>query len=653
VSSPLFMGDLEVELRAKSDKLTRELRSAAARARRATTEMEGGFSRVQSRVAAVAGSLRAVKFAAAGIGVGALLFGLARGFQRATEQAAGLLTASQRLGIGVEALQEWRFVADQAEIGTNTLDQAIQRFGRRVGEASIGTGELRDAIDRLSIDIRDQNGVLRDTDTLLVEYLDALAGIENVQLRNALAMKAFDSEGLRLIQVLGDGTTSFRDLREEARRLGVVLNRETLVTLTEARSRMQALSRVVSAQFTRSMATLAPTIEAMTLAMLDAAVAVGSFLDSVAPDRLQSLPSLRRELAETREELERLQALPEPRTSGIARAARSGQETTLEARIAELEGLIDERQSRLNRLRRESQAVLSEGQRDALVGQVTDLERSVTRATAQAIDARTALIELEFRDRLDQIEEVRKEIEENMGSLSGGEFEDLRRRLDEAETQARRLRSSALADEIRGEGGGFLGQLRTELDAIPSLGALALSSIDALGQGLVDAASSGGNAMERLKATVVTLIQQLAAAAIKAIVLRAIMGAFGGGGPSGALPGIPSPFPNVNVSQSPVPSIPSPIPRQRGGSVFPGSMYLVGERGPEFFSPGQAGAITPAGGVVVNVIEPPARPEVTERVGLGGRREIDIRFDGMLARRARAGGVATQAIEQPRPVRRS
>lgn len=36
--------------------------------------------------------------------------------------------------------------------------------------------------------------------------------------------------------------------------------------------------------------------------------------------------------------------------------------------------------------------------------------------------------------------------------------------------------------------------------------------------------------------------------------------------------------------------------RAAGGSVTPGGAYLVGERGPELFTPASAGAITPLGG---------------------------------------------------------
>jgi hypothetical protein len=54
--------------------------------------------------------------------------------------------------------------------------------------------------------------------------------------------------------------------------------------------------------------------------------------------------------------------------------------------------------------------------------------------------------------------------------------------------------------------------------------------------------------------------------------------------------------------------------RQSGGPVYPGSSYLVGERGPELFSPATAGSIIPSAGInvkvnVINQTSQQVRPE--------------------------------------------
>ena len=73
-----------------------------------------------------------------------------------------------------------------------------------------------------------------------------------------------------------------------------------------------------------------------------------------------------------------------------------------------------------------------------------------------------------------------------------------------------------------------------------------------------------------------------------------------------------------------------------GGAVYGGKAYIVGERGPELFTPGSAGAITPnaalGGGVTINVIESPGSGgQVSRRTDEGGQSVIDIMVERVKA----------------------
>jgi hypothetical protein len=152
------------------------------------------------RVAALKTNLfRLVKVAAV---VGGAITAVAFRTAKAGDELA---KTSRRLGLGVKALQEWRFAAQRAGIESRTFDMAVQRFGRRVAEASRGQGEARDALAEMGIQLTDVNGQLRDSDVLLTESLIALSKQENEFRRNALAMKLFDSEGVRMVQLASAG----------------------------------------------------------------------------------------------------------------------------------------------------------------------------------------------------------------------------------------------------------------------------------------------------------------------------------------------------------------------------------------------------------------------------------------------------------------
>jgi hypothetical protein len=92
---------------------------------------------------------------------------------------------ADKIGVGVEALQELRFAAKASGVEQQTLDMALQRFTRRAAEAAQGTGEAKDALAQMGIALRDQSGNLRRS--------------EDPAERVPLAFKLFDSEGVALV----------------------------------------------------------------------------------------------------------------------------------------------------------------------------------------------------------------------------------------------------------------------------------------------------------------------------------------------------------------------------------------------------------------------------------------------------------------------
>ena len=86
---------------------------------------------------------------------------------------------ADKIGVGVEALQELRFAAKASGVEQQTLDMALQRFTRRAAEAAQGTGEAKDALAQMGIALRDQSGDLRSSEDLLADVADAFARIED------------------------------------------------------------------------------------------------------------------------------------------------------------------------------------------------------------------------------------------------------------------------------------------------------------------------------------------------------------------------------------------------------------------------------------------------------------------------------------------
>lgn len=231
----------------------------------------------------------------------ALLGGAAVGFAvamvRSTGQAGdNIAKTSAKLGIGVEKLQEYRFAAERAGVPTATFDMAMQRMGRRVGEAANGMGEARVALKVLGIEARDSEGKVRSIESLLPEVADKLSLVGTENERNALAMKLFDSEGVALVNMLSDGSKGLAEMTERARELGLVMSEEDVKAaedFTDAQTDMfSALTGVKTAISAALMPQLTNLSKKLTDLVLKHRGAIQNWAANFAkslPGRLQSI----------------------------------------------------------------------------------------------------------------------------------------------------------------------------------------------------------------------------------------------------------------------------------------------------------------------------------------------------------------------------
>jgi hypothetical protein len=181
--------------------------------------------------------------------------GLGRLIKSSIEAAENVGLVAGKLGITTDALQEFRFAADQVGVATTTLDMGLQRFARRAQEAQAGTGEAKDAIKELKIELFETGGAARKTEELFADAMEALAGVE-VEKRLRLAFKLFDSEGVALVNL----ANNFDEMRQAARAAGVVLDRDTIQKAGEARRTISALSLAMDTELREAMVALAPTL---------------------------------------------------------------------------------------------------------------------------------------------------------------------------------------------------------------------------------------------------------------------------------------------------------------------------------------------------------------------------------------------------------
>ena len=208
----------------------------------------------------------------------------------ATADAFG--EAAEKTGVNVERLQELTYAASQAGASQGTLERGVEGFTRRLGEAEQGTGSLQSFLEKYDATLLDS---IKNTESSADAFdlaAGALAREQDAAQRAALATALFGRAGIDLIPMLSGGKEGLDQMAAEARKLGLVLSKDTVDAAARAGDQLDKLSSVVSAGLTQSLVSFAPWIERTVASIVDATPKVVAFFESLFPPRLPAASPL-------------------------------------------------------------------------------------------------------------------------------------------------------------------------------------------------------------------------------------------------------------------------------------------------------------------------------------------------------------------------
>ena len=180
--------------------------------------------------------------------------------KKSLDMADTIAKTADKLGLTTDALQEYRYAANLAGVEQKTLDMAMQRFTRRTAEAAQGKGELKGILEQYGIAVRDAAGNTRNHEDALNDLADVMAGTEDESERLRIAFKAFDSEGVAMVNMLKNGSAAMKKTRQDARDLGIVMDAQLIRNSEKAKDELTKLTQVLKVQFMSAAVGLAPEI---------------------------------------------------------------------------------------------------------------------------------------------------------------------------------------------------------------------------------------------------------------------------------------------------------------------------------------------------------------------------------------------------------
>ena len=219
------------------------------------TSTLNGMAQVNTKTLALTGGLAAL--ATAIVGVEKKLIDLTR------ESAAyvdDLNTLSDTSGISVEKLQEYAYAAELLNVSVDKLSQSHIEVTKSMNDAMNGSAERIEAFNRLGVTYSYTNGVLRDSEEVFWEVIDALGEVENTTERDALAMKILSESATELNPLIEAGSEKMREFAEEAQNAGYVLDEEAISSLQAADDAMQRFEKTTEAAKNQIAAEFAPAL---------------------------------------------------------------------------------------------------------------------------------------------------------------------------------------------------------------------------------------------------------------------------------------------------------------------------------------------------------------------------------------------------------
>lgn len=145
---------------------------------------------------------------------------------KTAEYGDNVAKTARKLNLTVQGLQELRHAADLSGIAQGKFDNSMLKFQKRLGETVAGIGYAKDIYKDLGIQIKDSNGIIRPTEALFSDVSDALIGMQDKTKRTRYAMELFGRQGAGMVLMMKDGSAGIKSMREEARKLGGVMDSE-------------------------------------------------------------------------------------------------------------------------------------------------------------------------------------------------------------------------------------------------------------------------------------------------------------------------------------------------------------------------------------------------------------------------------------------
>jgi len=190
----------------------------------------------------------------------AAAFAAGKAALNASEEFDKIAKTADSIGLTTDALQSLRFAAEQSGVKTSELDKGMEFLVRSMGEATLGTGKLKDVMEEYDISLRNSNGEIKTAEELTLELADAYQNAGSDAEKALISTAAFGRAGVKMGNLMRDGADGVKALTDEAKNLGIVIDEDLLRQSEEWNDELNRLTSQLGAELKTALVQLMPII---------------------------------------------------------------------------------------------------------------------------------------------------------------------------------------------------------------------------------------------------------------------------------------------------------------------------------------------------------------------------------------------------------
>jgi phage-related tail protein len=180
--------------------------------------------------------------AGVGIAVGAVS-GLV---MKSAEAAESIQLMSEKYSMTTDRVQELQYVSKNLGMDIDTINGAQSKLTKTMFAAKDPMSAQAAIFDELKVKVKDVNGNLRDSKTVMGEAIDKLGKMENGTERDALSMKIFGKSAMELNPLIKAGSVEIAKFSDEAHKNGAVMSTESVEGLAKFKKGFESAKQSVT-----------------------------------------------------------------------------------------------------------------------------------------------------------------------------------------------------------------------------------------------------------------------------------------------------------------------------------------------------------------------------------------------------------------------